>query len=200
MSDDEFNKWYENEYNKKKIETEGITEEEIKEKLDEFEQDYDLTDMKVNDKIVLRNLVVTMISLEKIEEVFAEERSEISDSNILLITRISDIMSKLRGDISKMQDDLKLTRKIRKDSQEENFMAWLDNMKVKAREFYKRKMLYIFCPECRFLLANVWLLYPDADNTLHLECHHENCGNKFDINLKELYSTDNKNLEDVIIP
>lgn len=175
-------------------------EDEIEVKMEEFKSDYDLSDMKINDKIVLRNLIQAIISLEDFEKLYIQLRGEVSDSNILLLDRVSGIMNKLRKDISDMQNDLKLTRKVRKESREDNFIDWLDDIKDRAQQFYKDKMLYIFCPECKMLLATVWLLYPDADNSLQLKCQREACGHEFSVQLSELYETGNQNTEDVIIP
>jgi hypothetical protein len=174
-------------------------EKKVEKKLAEFEDDYDLSDMKINDKLVLRNLVLTIISLEDLEQTFAGVQTSISDRNILLLDRLSNVMSRLRTDISKMQNDLKLTRKIRKEGQEETFMAWLDKVKDYGEEFYEEKTLSIFCPTCRRFLSSVWLLYPDGENSVKLKCN--NCGEYTIIkDLKELYKTRNRNLEDVALP
>jgi predicted nucleic-acid-binding Zn-ribbon protein len=106
-------------------------------------------------------------------------------------------MNKLRADISSMQGDLKLTRKIRKESQEENFMAWLDRVKIKAIQFHKEKSLYIFCEKCRYLLATTWLLYPEENNKLVLHC--KNCGHTQEEKLGELYATGNRNISDTAL-
>jgi hypothetical protein len=175
-------------------------ESEIQKRIEEFGNDYDLSDMKVNDKIVLRQLIQAIISLESLEDTFLRERQDVTDKNILILDRIATVMNKLRADISSMQNDLKLTRKIRKESQEENFMHWLDNTKRKAETFYKQKHLFIFCPKCKRLLATTWLLYPDSSNILHLQCENAECKNQFDVRLSDLYDTDNKNVSDVLIP
>ena len=173
-------------------------EKAIKEKLSDFDDDYDLSDLKINDRLVLRNLIRAIITLEDLENEFYALRKDISNSNILLLDRLSKVMNHLRRDISDMQDDLKLTRRIRKESQEENFATYLENLQEKARKFYRQKMLYIFCPECKRLLSTVWLLQTEANNVLNLEC--SNCSNKFATTLSEIYMTDNRNIENVKIP
>lgn len=200
MSEDEFEKHFQ-----------GITEPDdssvnlkelegkVKKKLIEFGEDYDLSDMKVNDKLVLRNLILAIISLEDLELDFAGIQTDISDRNILLLDRLSNVMSRLRSDISKMQNDLKLTRKIRKEGQEETFLAWMDKVRNYANEFYTEKTLSIFCLDCRRYLASVWLLYPEGVNTMTLKC--VNCGNYTEVeSLKDLYETGNRNLDDVALP
>lgn len=198
MSDEEFDEMY------KDLESEEVDEAEleeaIEEKLSEFDNDYDLSDMKINDRIILRNLIISMISLEDLDLQFASIRRKLTDSNILLVDRVAGVMSKLRTDISKMQDDLKLTRRIRKEGGEENFMTWLENTRNKAEKFYKQKHLYIFCPKCRRLEATVWLLYPDEATEISFHCGNKKCGHEYTVYLSDLYETDNKNLEDVVIP
>ena len=184
------------------IRTTEEMEELVDEKLSEFADDYDLSDMKINDRLVLRNLIRSLVSLEDFEDISQVLRGDaINRDNIIVFDRISNVMSRLRSDISSMQNDLKLTRRIRKDSREEDFISYLENLKIKARKFYKQKSLHIFCPKCRFLLATVWLLYPDEHNFLHLECGNKKCRHLVRIEpLSKLYDTDNKNLDDVEMP
>jgi hypothetical protein len=182
------------------LRTDEEIEELVDEKLGEFGEDYDLSDMKINDRLVLRNLIRSIISLEDFEDISINLRSNtLNRDNVIVFDRLSNIMSRLRSDISDMQNDLGLTRKMRKDSREEDFISYLENLKAKARKFYKQKSLHIFCPECKFLLATVWLLYPDAENEIDLWCKH--CGHfLYNLRLNELYKTDNQNIDDVEMP
>jgi len=200
MTDEEFEEYW-NEQGEEVFIDLQVIDEEIDKKWVEFEEDYDLSDLKINDRLVLRNLIRAIISLEELENDFYFLRQQISDGNILLLDRLSKVMNNLRKDISEMQNDLKLTRRIRKDSQEENFATYLNNIQEKARKFYKEKMVYVFCPKCRMLLATIWLLYSgDETANLHLTCNREKCGYSFTTNLIKLYSTDNRNLQDVKLP
>ena len=198
LSDEEFEEHFQRILEGAKAEDGAELEEQIAEKLSEFGEDYDLSDMKINDRLVLRNLIVSVISLEELEQTFSSLRTKISDSNILLLDRLSSIMTRLRKDISDMQNDLKLTRKLRKEGREETFIAWLDKLKNYAEEFYHEKSLSIFCKNCRRFLASVWLLYPEEENTLSVRCG--NCGTELSEALNPLYETHNRNLEDVAIP
>ncbi len=198
MSDEEFEEMFES-LKDEEIDEEAL-EAEVEKGLSEFGDDYDLSDMKINDRIVLRNLVLSMISLEALEKQFVGLRENLSDANILLLDRTSGVMSKLRHDISDMQGDLKLTRRIRKEGREESFISWLAKTKEKAEKFYKRKHLYIFCPECRRLEATVWLLYPNEATEISFHCGNKTCGHEYTVYLPDLYETENKNLEDVVIP
>lgn len=198
MSDDEFEDVFEELYGKGQVKKADDIEEKIEAKMKDFGEDYDLSDMKINDRLVLRNLIIAMISLEELEETFADMRLDIREGNILMLDRLAGVMSKLRKDISDMQNDLKLTRKLRKEGKEESFLAWLDKMRNRAAEFYTEKTLSIFCPDCRMFLGSIWLLYPEADNSIFWYCNR--CKKSIEVELQELYDKDNVNLEDVALP
>ncbi len=165
-------------------------EARIKKKLLTFEEDYDLSDLKINDKEILRALIQSLISLEDYEQIMYKLKKEVTIENLTLIDKVSKTMSDLRSDISKMQDDLKITRRTRKSDQEASVIAYIDSLKTKAKEFYESRQSYIYC-ECGMLLATVWSLYPEENNRMEFICHRElqdgsRCGTKIRVTTKEL--------------
>lgn len=178
--------------------TRGL-EERIVKKLEDMAKDYDMEDMKSNDMVQLRALAQAEIQLEDLEGVAYQLRQEVSTETVVVLEKVNNIMSKLRNDISMIQQHLMLTRKIRKESKEASVVSYIDTIKEKAKKFYRNKMLYLFCPECRYLLSTIWLLYPENENSISLTCSH--CGHKFNATLASLYSRkNNANLDDVELP
>ena len=176
-----------------------LLQEKLDEKLEELGKDYDLTDMKANDLSQLRSLLLSQLQLEELDLTAFALRKDADDPVIVqVLDKISGIQTRLVKNISDISGDLQLTRKIRKMSKEASVVNAIEDLREKARIFYKERMLYIFCPECKMLLSTVWLNYPDAHNILHCTC--ERCGEKFDVKLSTLYETDNKNLENVVVP
>lgn len=168
-------------------------ENRIQRKLDEFSGDYDIDDLKINDKISLRHLVQAIIALEDLEQINYSIRSKGFDPSKIIENReLSNQMSLLRSDISKIQTDLGITRKARKGDKDETVISELERLKQKAREFYEQRMFYIYCPKCNTLLSTAWFLYPDEkNNKIQLICAREKddgniCGTKFTIGTKEL--------------
>jgi hypothetical protein len=167
-------------------------EQRIERKLEEFEEDYDLSDMKVNDRQTLRNLAQAIINLEDLEQAMYELRQAgITDSNLMLLDKVTGQMSRIRSDMSKMQDDLKITRKSRKADKEESVLSMIQDLEDKARNTYESRMSKIFCPECNMLLGTTWFLYPYADNKLSFKCKRkletgETCKGKAVVSSKEL--------------
>jgi len=175
-------------------------EKRILKKLSDFEKDYDLNDLKINDMDTLRALVQAQIALEDYEQVLYKERSSsVSLDNIVMIDKIQKVMSDLRSDISSFQNDLKITRKFRKSDQETSIISFIDSLKAKAKKFSESRMSYIFCDQCKMLLATVWTLYPESNkNKLRFVCHRptengEICGGVVTISTKELFDAGGTN-------
>lgn len=181
------------------------TEEKITKLLKDFEENYDLTEMLPNDMVILKNLAHAMVSLDEYQNTLTQiRRSGVSEANISLVDTLSRVCTGLRTDISRMQDDLKITRKTRKTEKVESVMQEVDNVIQKGRKFYQEKMLYIFCDHCGILLGTIWSLYKDTKNdTLVLECRHKRedgtiCGNKQKVNLTEIRNSGGSNRLDLM--
>jgi hypothetical protein len=179
-------------------------EERVQKKIAEFESEYDTSDMKINDRMILRQLAQAAIAIEDYENFTFNLRTEgISNETIILFDKIQKIMSDLRKDISAMQDDLKITRKIRKGEKEESVVQYIETLKIKAKKFYENKHQYIFCPKCNMLLGTIWFLYPnDSKNKIQLRCNRklqsgEICGTIVSVTSKELLEKRGVNIDNV---
>jgi hypothetical protein len=202
MPEEEFDELYD----KKLVDAAPVKEFEdrIERKMKEFENDYDVTDMKINDRNILRALCQAMITLEDMEQASYRMRAEgFNNENIVRMEKLSRAQSDLRSDISKLQDDLRITRKIRKGEREESVLIFIDKLKDKARRFMQARQQYIFCPKCKMLLATVWTLYPDEPrNRIRVICNRvldngEKCGEAVLVGTKEMLEGRGVNIEDV---
>ena len=205
MSDEEFNLLMAEETKSLGIETSKQLEKRIEEKLEMFSKDYDLSDLKINDREILRGMIQAIISLEDYEQYLWKIREEgINPDNIILIDKIQKVISDIRGDISKFQNDLNITRKVRKSDQETSVIAYIEGLKEKARKFYESRMSYIFCPKCNTLLGTIWTLYPESDkNKISLTCYHENpdgtlCNEKVVVGTKEMLAKRGTNNKEIL--
>jgi len=137
-----------------------------------FERDYDISDLKINDLETLRALIQAMISLEDYEQLWFKTRQEGIDlDDATKIEKVNRVMSDLRGSISNLQDDLKITRKIRKSDQETSLINYIESLKEKAKKFHEAREAYIYCPKCHELLCTAWFLYPELkSNKIELTC------------------------------
>lgn len=173
MTDEEFDAMFD-----KKVQgvvPDATWERRIQKKLDEFGEDYDLSDLKINDKYTLRALAAAVLHLEDYDSVIGQIKSAgIDDANMYRLNTLSKIQTDIRSDISKMQDDLKISRKTRRSEKQEDTISFIDDLKKKAKKYYEQKMMYIFCPKCNTLLATMWFLYPQfKSNVIKLQCHRD---------------------------
>lgn len=175
------------------IEQSSAFEERINKKLKEFENDYDLSDMKINDMDTLRALIQAQLALEDYEQYqFKLRAGGLNDTAVFASEKVQKIMSDLRSDIGKFQNDLNITRKVRKSDREASVLAMITDLKDKAKKFYEAKAGYIYCPKCNMLLGTVWTMYPtDERNKIHLVCGRvlpdgKTCGEKVTITTAEL--------------
>lgn len=184
-------------------------EERIDEKLEEFGKDYDLNDLKINDMLTLRALAQAYIKLEDLEnyDYYLRTDEGLELDNMMDMDKLNNMMSKLRGDMSKMQDDLRMTRKARKGDTDATVISELERLKKAAEEFYEERMSYIFCPKCNMLIATMWTLYPEEKlNKITLKCNRkipisddefELCGHKFTVTTKELLDKRGVNSDEI---
>lgn len=167
-------------------------EKRIERWINKFGEDYDLSDLKFNDQQTIRALAQASITLEDLEQFIYKLREEgINYDNLTLLDKVTQQMTRLRMDISKMQEDLKITRRIRSSDETESVVTYIESLKEKARKFYESKMFYIFCPKCNMLVSTTWFLWPDSNNKLQFVCKRklengEACNHKFVVTSKEL--------------
>lgn len=201
MSDSEFEVWFADTY--PQPDADDYDPEELDKRIDEILKklgdDYDLDDMKSNDMIQLKAFILASIQLTDLERKAQSLTKGIDSDSILVLEKINRIMSSLRADMSMISTDLQLTKKIRSQSKDVSVQQKWNELTTKAADFYRRKSLFIFCPNCRTLLSTIWLLYTEnVNNEIRLEC--ERCGTVSNVKLFSLYDKGNKNLEDVVIP
>ena len=196
MTDEEFEAYWEEQDKADEVilSTSGVDfEERINGKLAQFEEDYDLSDMKFNDTETLRGLCQALIQLEDLEQAgYVIREGGISLNNLTILDKLAQQMSRTRLDSLKMQEDLKISRKVRQLDKNISAIAELEMLKAKAKAHYEEKMIYIFCPKCKMLLSTSWFLFDEAENVMRLECHRildtgKICGHIFDVKSKDMY-------------
>lgn len=177
----------------------------IQQKLDEFAEDYDLDDLKINDMLALRALALAYITLEDYELYAYNARADggINLDKIIELEKLNNIMSNLRKDITNLQNDLNITRRVRKGDKDLTVESELDRLRSKAKEFYEQRMYYIFCPKCSNLLFTGWFHYPnDPNNKIQLICNRilddgNKCNHKLRLSIKDLSKGRGVNIDNV---
>lgn len=177
-------------------------EDRIQGKLKEFENDYDISNLKANDKMVLRGLIQALISLEDYEKYASVLQRKITtgdydDTIMQRLEKINKFMDTLRVSISRYQDDLKISRKIRQSDQESSLSDYIVSLKERSKKFYESRVARVFCPKCKTLIGTVWALYPeDSKNKFYFYC--KKCDEKTVVYYKDLVKSNMRNIDDVL--
>jgi len=174
----------------------GSVYKRMQEVLNSFKRDYDLSDMNANDELLLDNLARIFARLETIE-VRIDKSDSVSD-----LDRLTRIAERLRGDASRIQNDLSITRRQRKGEKEEDLVTYITDIKIRAKKMLNERLSYVYCPKCKMLLATVWFLYPDEKrNAVRIKCGRVIdsdegiiCNHDFAVTSQELKENKNMNL------
>lgn len=191
MSDEEFEDYWDR--RESNAEPSAELERRIQRKLGDYSVDYDLDDLKINDRATLRALIQAEIGLEDYEQIIFRIRQsgDLSQQTVSAMDRIGKLMTDLRSDISRLQGDLNITRKIRKSDKEASVVSYIEALKQRARQFKEKTHTYILCPNCNELIWTGWFLYPDSENKITLVCKRtladgHKCNTKITYTSKEL--------------
>jgi hypothetical protein len=154
------------------VDKDQLLQERFDRMMRQYQNEYDLSELLPNDRATLESLISAQMQLNDFETGLRLTQKEgISFNNISLIRELNEACSRLRKDISSMQDDLKITRKIRKSDKEQNVINFVEDLKKKANTFAHLKMNYIFCEKCGQLLATAWWQVPEQrGNEIKVEC------------------------------
>jgi RNase P subunit RPR2 len=159
--------------------------------------DYDLDDLNANDQASLDDLCTLFIRVEDMDNLIAAEMRK-EEPDHYNIQNMSKTVSQWRDSISKMSQDLYITRKARRGDNETSVVASFQNIKERAKTLFEERLSYIYCPKCKMLLANSWFLYPENGNSITLTCGRPGCNHKFTVTSRELLEKGNRNLEELL--
>lgn len=138
-------------------------------KIDELHEDYEINDLKANDRFTLEELAKALVTLENLDLQLFELRKDV-ERNLTAIKDLSNVVNQSRTSIAKMQDTLGISRKMRKDSGSETAREELNRQKEIAKDKLRDVLDYIYCEKCTELIGNTWFQYYDEDSEISIVC------------------------------
>lgn len=166
----------------------------VSEKLEQLQDEYDLSELAANDLLQLNNLAEAMASLDMYNEMLDDELSK-EERNIRNISDIQKLITEANKNISLISTQLKIDRKSR-EKQTESVPDYIRDLKERAKIFLKDRMYYLYCTKCKTLLISMWVLDINSGHKFKVTCI--NCKNNFIVNGSDLEF--HKNVPDVIVP
>jgi hypothetical protein len=162
--------------------------DKVAERIAKLGDEYDLSDMKYHDLMVLQRFFTAMIRLED-AEADLEDRYEDLGANEK--AREEAALSTLRNDILKMQNELGISKLKRNEQLEDNPVLLFDDIRARAKKFLEERLCWVNCPVCGMQLVKVHFTYPKAVNTMKLVCGR--CDHEFVTNAEDILNNEGKN-------
>lgn len=141
----------------------------IDEEMKNLEKDYDLSDMKYNDVVLIERWVALMIRLRDSEEDL-EHRIQAGELGSNEALTEEKRLSTMRDDMLKIQRSLAIDRAKRRDSSDDDPRLLFADIRKRAKRFYQERLCYVKCPNCNLVICTANFLYPDSNNRVLLTC------------------------------
>jgi hypothetical protein len=169
----------------KLVEESGTTptrlDKRFEQKLTKLQKEYGIDMNDSNDVEALKQLVRYLIQQEDIDIDMREIKETLKKDPINLsktLKSYGDLQRSLTMSINELQDRLGITRKARKEKQIDDVPQYIESLRARAEDFWKRKTVAISCPTCSIELARYWINFPDQEhkmnfNTVCWKCQEE---------------------------
>jgi len=199
LTDEEFDQMYQETLLPKLSGDRGDFEQLIEEKMKKFETDYDLSEMKANDRVALRALCQAEITLDKMEDVSFELMGDtVRAEDLLVLDKLESWKAVLTKRIIDLQESLGISRKSRQSEGSESLIDEIERIKQASVHLWEEKLTYVYCPDCMQLLGNAWFTTPEEENTLIFHC--KRCSKDVTTTSVALIKNKNKNVSDSAVP
>jgi hypothetical protein len=156
-----------------------LYEERIKVKIDEMKAEYDFSDLKPNDWNQIRSLAQLQIDLEDLNLMLFAARTKKNSAGETVFDAIeyktlSQVRDSLVDRISSVQNDLQITRRVRRNDQATSVMDEITKLKEKINHFAEHKTKKLICPKCNRWIGQLYLLFWNAPKTkIQIQCQSD---------------------------
>jgi predicted nucleic-acid-binding protein len=145
--------------------------------LQEYGQKYDIETLdSPNDRANLTMLINNQVIIERLQAELLEVTEESAVENIDEVKQIGNAMRDLVERSLQIERALALDRKTRKSENSDSLATYLTDLKVTAQNFLEKRLIKLYCPDCKVLVAR---FSPVMDHTaFHFECQCSQCNKR----------------------
>jgi DNA repair ATPase RecN len=141
----------------------------FEQKLASLQEEYGVDMNDSNDVESLRQLVRYLIQQEDIDKDMSAVKKTLQSDPVTLsrtLKSYGDLQRSLTMSINELQDRLGITRKARKEKQVDDIPQYIDSLRKRAEDFWKRSTTPIECPKCKIELARLWINFPTMSHEI----------------------------------
>lgn len=146
----------------------------FKQKFDELRKEFALDMNNSNDVEYLRMLVRLLIQNENLARDIDEfqKRDHMTPEDYRSLKNLGDTQTGVINAINNIQDKLGISRKQRKEKQDDDIPKFIEGLLDKAKKSFDAKTTVVSCPKCQIELMRLWFNFPHLDNKIqaNLRC------------------------------
>jgi hypothetical protein len=145
--------------------------------LAEYSDKYDLETLNSpNDRANLEMLINNQVVVERLQSEMLKMTEGSTLDNLDTIKNLGNAMRDLIERNLQIERALALDRKTRKSENTDSIATYLVTLKVTAQNFLEKRLIKIYCPECKVLVAR---FAPVMEHTaFHFECQCSQCSKR----------------------
>lgn len=145
--------------------------------LADYSNKYDLETLNSpNDRANLDMLINNQVIVERFQAELLSMTEDGAIDNIEAIQKIGNAMRDMIERNLQIERALALDRKTRKSEASDSIGAYLTNLKITAQNFLEKRLIKIYCPDCKILVAR---FAPVMEHTaFHFESQCSQCNKR----------------------
>lgn len=143
--------------------------------LKDYSDKYDLATLaSPNDRANLEMLINNQIIVESVQKKLQELTDDDPVENIDMIQRLSSSLKDIIERNLQLERALALDRKTRNQNNSESIAEYLVNLKQTAQDFLERRLVKLYCPDCKILLSRFSIVHEHSLFELRVNCNQCN--------------------------
>jgi RNase P subunit RPR2 len=143
--------------------------------LKDYSDKYDLATLSSpNDKANLEMLINNQIIVESVQAKLQELTQDDPVDNIDMIQRLSSSLKDIIERNLQLERALALDRKTRNQNSSESVAEYIVSLKQTAMEFLEKRLIRLYCPNCKILLARFSIMHDHSSFQLKVNCNQCN--------------------------
>lgn len=146
-------------------------------KLEQLKTEYGVDMNNSNDAEMLKSLVEQSIQKDVVnKQIIRLQREDELDTRTL--KNLGDYQKGLITTITDLQEKLGINRKQRKEKQIDSIPQFVEQVRTRAADVWKRSTHPVRCENCEIELARYWLNFPDQASLVTFELECWKCGER----------------------
>lgn len=167
---------------KQKKQNKDDYDERFNHKFNVLKEEFALDMNDANDVEALKTLVRLQIQHENVTRDIdnIQRKDPLTRDDYLSLKTLGEFQTGVSRSMIELQDKLGISRKIRKEKQQDDVPKFLSDLLKRGKRAFEEKTTTISCPKCMIEVGRFWLNFPDLDNEIQVSLQCWKCKEKIE--------------------